>query len=190
MTLADGSQIRVRRASPNDAPALGVVGPAAYAEAYASFWDQPSAYLRQLATFGEAAFRACLEGDAARVWVAEAQGDILGFLIMNPQTPDPVTNRPGGAELARVYVLGPARRLGVGRRLLCAAIEEAAAAGCAYVWLHVLAAADWARRAYVRWGFSELGATEFTGGVADGFAGMIVMSKAVGQARRADGDSV
>ena len=185
MALSD-SGIRIRRAGPADAPALGVVGPAAYAEAYSTFWDEPSAYLRQLTSFGQAAFEACLGRPNARVWVAEAGSDIVGFLIMNLATPDPVTGRAGGAELARIYILGVARGHGVGPRLLTAAIKAARAAGCDYVWLHVLERADWARRPYARWGFREMASTRFDGGVADGFAGMRVMVREVAGASTPD----
>jgi diamine N-acetyltransferase len=44
----------VRRATAEDAYVLGVVGPAAYAEAYAYLWDRADAYSEQLQSFGRA----------------------------------------------------------------------------------------------------------------------------------------
>jgi hypothetical protein len=42
----------VRRATAGDAEALGIIGPAAYAEAYSYLWDRPDAYSDHLRTFG------------------------------------------------------------------------------------------------------------------------------------------
>jgi len=42
----------VRRAIAEDAEVLGIIGPAAYAEAYGYLWDRPDAYSEQLRTFG------------------------------------------------------------------------------------------------------------------------------------------
>jgi hypothetical protein len=38
----------VRPAVAEDASMLGIIGPAAYAEAYAYLWDRPGAYSEQL----------------------------------------------------------------------------------------------------------------------------------------------
>ncbi len=172
----DEPKILIRRAQATDLALLGVVGPAAYAEAYAYLWGNPRAFLRQLKTFSEGAFAEHLHRETARIWVAMVNGDIVGFLTMNLGAADPVTGSAGGAEIARIYILGPASRLRLGRRLLKAAMEQALAEGAAYVWLHVMASADRARRAYLQWGFSELGRTTFTGGVAAGLSEMVVMA--------------
>ena len=176
---AGSAELEIRRCRMSDIDALGVVGPAAYAEAYAYLWDDPSAFLRQLTTFSAAAFGDLLKRGDARTWVSTLDGEIVGFLTMNPGVADPVTGASGGAEIARIYILGPARRLGIGPRLLAAATEEAVRKGCTYAWLHVMASADRARGAYARWGFVELGRTVFAGGVAAGFADMVVMSRSI-----------
>jgi ribosomal protein S18 acetylase RimI-like enzyme len=177
---ADGAGVEIRRCRASDIEALGIVGPAAYAEAYGYLWDDPSAFLRQLTTFSASAFAGLLAREETRIWVATLCGDVVGFLSMNLGVADPITNADGGAEIGRIYILGPARRLRIGSRLLTAAIEEASATGCAYVWLDVMASADWARRAYAQWGFEELDGTTFTGGVAAGLADMLVMAKPTG----------
>ena len=94
-------------------------------------------------------------------------------------SPDPIRRQPGGAELPRIYLLRPARRLQVGRRLLDAAVSEAAAIGASYVWLDVMASADEARGAYMSWGFQELGTWVFRQPVARGMADMVVLAKSL-----------
>ena len=145
------ARIDVRRGLPTDPNTLGVVGPAAQH----------------------------LGRENARIWVAVVEGDIVGFLTMNLGVADPVSGANGGAEIARIYILGPARRLRVGPWLLAAALEEAVTEGCSYVWLHVMASADWARRAYVKWGFEEKGTTLYAGGVRVGFEEMVVMVRPI-----------
>ena len=53
------STATVRRATTQDADVLGIIGPAAYAEAYGYLWDRPDAYFDQLRTFGAPASRRC-----------------------------------------------------------------------------------------------------------------------------------
>ena len=92
------ARIDVRRGLPTDTNTLGVVGPAAYAEAYAYLWDDPQAFLRQLKTFSADAFAQHLGRENARIWVAVVEGDIVGFLTMNLGVADPVSRAlaPGG----------------------------------------------------------------------------------------------
>lgn len=83
-------------------------------------------------------------------------GTIVGFLSMIVGSIDPIERRPGGAEILRIYIIGPAQRTGVGRLLLDAAIHKAASEGLSHVWLDVIASATAARRAYATWVFERL----------------------------------
>jgi diamine N-acetyltransferase len=167
----------VRPAERSDLAALGVVGPAAYAEAYAYLFPSPAAYARRLATFGEAAFLDLLDRPDARVWVAESEGCVVGFLTMVVGSRDPIQQRPNGAEVPRIYLLGPARGAGLGRALLEAAIAEARREGASHVWLDAMASADWAWRTYVKWGFRKIGAVRFDGGASEELSDMVVLLK-------------
>jgi len=151
----------IRIATAEDAEVLGVIGPAAYAEAYGYLWDRPDAYSDQLRTFGPRAFESLLARPEARVWVGETGGTIVGFLSMIVGSVDPIKHRHGGAEIPRIYVIGPTQRTGLGRLLLDAAINQAASEGLSHVWLDVMASATAARRAYAKWGFREIGGRRF-----------------------------
>jgi GNAT superfamily N-acetyltransferase len=133
---------------------LGVIGPAAYAEAYGYLWDKPDTYACYLATLSADAFANLLANPNAGLWIAELGARVVGFLSMLLDSPDPVERRPGGAEIARLYLLAPARNLGLGSRLFDAATTEAREHGATYLWLEAMASAEWARIAYARWGFS------------------------------------
>jgi len=171
------SDVQIRRATVGDVGKLRVVGPATYADSYAYLWDDPVSFVRQLDTFGPSAFAELIGRDDAFVWVAESGADILGFLTMIADSPDPVRRQAGGAELARIYLVRPAQRLRLGQRLLDAAVSEATATGASYVWLDVMTSADQARRAYINWGFDETGSRVFQHPVACGMADMVVLAK-------------
>ena len=173
------SAATIRRATAEDAEVLGIIGPAAYAEAYGYLFDRPDAYSDQLGTFGQQAFDSLLARPEARVWIGEAGGTIVGFLSMIVGSVDPIERRPGGAEIPRIYIIGPAQRTGLGRLLLDAAINRAASEGLSHVWLDVMASATAARRAYAKWGFREIGTRQFEKPVKSGLSDMIVLMKEV-----------
>jgi len=106
------STATIRRANADDTEVLGIIGPAAYADAYGYLWDRPDAYSDQLRTFGPQAFESLLARPEARVWISEARGTIVGFLSMIVGSVDPIERRPGGAEIPRIYIIGPAQRTG------------------------------------------------------------------------------
>ena len=125
--------LTIRRATPSDIPTLGLIGPAAYAEAYGDWWQTPAAYFAYLEGFGAAAFEAFFALPVARVWMAEIDGAPVGFLTMRLDTPDPISGEAGGAEVGKIYMLGSVRGAGVGRALLDVAEAEARGAGAAYL---------------------------------------------------------
>jgi GNAT superfamily N-acetyltransferase len=158
----------ISRATGADAPDLGIVGPAAYAAAYHDDWDDPVGFFWQVQTFGPEAMAATLARADARVWIARQEGVGVGFLTMFVGSLEPIQHRPDGAEIPRVYLLPGARRGGIGKKLLEAAEVQARAEGCAYVWLDVMEHAEWARAAYARWGFADIGAKTFSGVLSPG----------------------
>ncbi|MEQ1610155.1 MAG: GNAT family N-acetyltransferase [Hyphomonadaceae bacterium] len=153
----------ISRATGADVPDLGIIGPAAYAAAYHDDWDDPVSFFWQVQTFGPEAMAATLARADARVWIARQEGVGVGFLTMFVRSLEPISQRPDGAEIPRVYLLPGARRGGIGKKLLEAAEAQAKAEGCAYVWLDVMEHAEWARAAYARWGFTDIGAKTFSG---------------------------
>jgi GNAT superfamily N-acetyltransferase len=175
------SDIVVTRASERDAGDLGVIGPAAYAAAYHDDWDDAVAFFHQLKTFGEDAFSQTMAREDARVWIGRQDGVGVGFLTMFVGSLEPISSRPGGAEIPRIYLLPGARRGGIGKKLLEAAEAQARAEGCSYVWLDVMEHAEWARAAYERWGFADIGGKTFAGGLRPGRSrAMRVMVKELG----------
>ena len=168
----------ITRASERDAGDLGVIGPAAYAAAYHDDWDDAVAFFHQLKTFGEDAFSQTMARPDARVWIARDEDVGVGFLTLFVGSLEPINQRSHGAEIPRIYLLPGARRGGIGKKLLEAAEAQAKAEGCDYVWLDVMEHAEWARAAYERWGFTDIGGKTFSGGLRPGRSrGMRVLVK-------------
>ncbi len=169
--------VTVRRATADDARLLGIIGPAAYAAAYSDLWDDAAAFSAQLATFGAQAFADCLATSSSRLWIAEQQDHPVGYLTLLLGVDNPLSERAHGAEIARLYLLGPAGGQGIGERLLDAAADEARAHGAAYLWLDLMAHADWARDAYARMGFRVIGTTRMTKPVKADMRDKLVMER-------------
>jgi ribosomal protein S18 acetylase RimI-like enzyme len=170
----------IRPATAADADAMGCVGPAAYAIVYAYMWDDSAAFSRQLATFSANACRDFLARPDTRAWVAEIGGDVVGFLKMVLTSPNPVDAAANGAEIPRIYLLPGSGRLGLGRRLMDAALDAARAEGQDHVWLAVKGSADNAHAAYVKWGFSLHGVVKTKKPVKAGYEALRIMIKPIG----------
>ena len=159
---ARDTAVQVRLATADDAGTLGIIGPAAYATAYADIWDDAAAFVDKLDSFSAACFAECLASPASRIWIAEQRGKAVGYLTLVLDSPSPITHRARGAEITRFYLLGPASGQGIGKTLFDAACTEARAHGAAYLWLDLMAHADWAREAYERLGLRVTGSTQMT----------------------------
>jgi len=153
-----------------------VIGPAAYAQAYGHIWGDAAAYTAQLETFGAAAFAEWMAGEDRLCWLATADGAPAGFATLRLESPDPVRGAPGGAELARLYLLGPARGRGLGRALFDAACAAAARGGARHLWLDAMVSAPWAWRAYERWGMRRIGPQRFDRPVLEEHRAMLVLA--------------
>lgn len=91
----------IRIATPDDVETLGIVAPAACAEAYGGCWRNPAAFARYLATFGPRPFAEALARSDTCLRVAEMDGAIVGFATLILDAVDPIRRRAGGALLSR-----------------------------------------------------------------------------------------
>ncbi|WP_105382355.1 GNAT family N-acetyltransferase [Neorhizobium alkalisoli] len=167
----------IRKASAADVDVLAVIGPAAYAASYGYLWNDGSRFAEHLVTFGSQAFEEFLARADTELWVAQMGGSIVGFLSMIIGSPNPISQEPNGAEIPRIYLLPQAQGSGLGRQLLEAAVTEARERGVGHIWLDVMASADRAKAAYLKWGFSVLGTRMFSKPVRAGYEDMLVLIK-------------
>lgn len=107
----------IRSAQKKDAEVLGIVGPAAYASAYADIWEDAPALVDKLETFSAKSFANCLAASNSRVLIAEQQSKLIGYLTLLLDSASPLSKRVRGAEITRFYLRGPASGQGIGKAL-------------------------------------------------------------------------
>lgn len=120
--------VEIRRAGPDDAAALALVGRATFLETYAGQLDVANILAHCAHEHAPERYAAWLADDGYRIWLAEAaQGRApLGYAVV--AAPDlPVATGPGDVELKRFYVLSRLHGQGLGWRLMEAVAADARA---------------------------------------------------------------
>jgi ribosomal protein S18 acetylase RimI-like enzyme len=141
--------LRIRRATPADARGIARVHVRAWREAYANVFS--SYLLESLSVSGRADRWARILATGVDVWVAEADGRIVGWASAGPsRDQDP----PAPLELQGIYVLRDYYGSGAGQRLLDAALGDSAA----FLW--VLGDNPRAQAFYRRNGFTTDGTSK------------------------------
>jgi ribosomal protein S18 acetylase RimI-like enzyme len=161
MTSRASSPITMRLATPDDAALLASFGAATFSATFAQE-NTPAHMADYLATsFGEAVQRAELADARHVVWLAESDGETVGYVMLR-LGPAPDSVRDSDAiEIARLYAAPHKIGAGIGAALMQRSLREAAARGKHTIWLGV-----WERNAraiafYRRWGFTETGTQTF-----------------------------
>lgn len=94
-------------------------------------------------------FRNLLARRDTELWVAEAEGEVVGYAV--------AWYVLGEAELGNVAVAGGWRRRGIGSRLLRWAVERSRARGTRRLYLEVRESNEGAQELYERHGFVQIG---------------------------------
>jgi ribosomal protein S18 acetylase RimI-like enzyme len=154
------SKIVIRRAQSGDAQALAALGARTFADTFAHLYPP-----QDLEDFlGEAytpeAFARFLTRPGQAMWIAEQDGEAVGYAHAGPcALPHPhVTERCG--ELKRLYVSKASQGSGLGGHLLEVALDWLEAPG-RRLWIGVWSENFGAQRLYGRYGFTKVGEYEF-----------------------------
>ncbi len=143
----------IRPANPDDAPAIAAIHAASWQQAYRGI--MPDAFLDGLTSVSRLPmWRDILDGQrpGVQVWVAEAAGDIAGFVSFGPVVSDPATG-----DLTTLYLHPERTGRGIGRLLLARAVSEMRGAGYRTARLQVLRDNGRARRVYEAAGWTSDG---------------------------------
>lgn len=143
----------IRRAEPDDAPAMHEVAKRASIRAYGDFID-PATMLATLDERGPERFRTALADATTEGFVLEVDGRIAGYAIVLP------ARRSEDAELgelASLYVDPPAQGAGVGTALLARAEEALRERGFTEAMARVYADNGHGRAFYERRGWTTDG---------------------------------
>jgi len=155
------SSIALRRAAPADAARLASFAATAFTDTFAA-QNTAEDMVAYLATaFGEPIQRAELTDPQCTVFLAERDGEIVGYaMLRDGPTPACVTD-PSAIEIARLYAGQRWIGAGIGALLMQRCLVEAASRGRRTIWLGV-----WERNVraigfYQRWQFSIVGSQAF-----------------------------
>jgi GNAT superfamily N-acetyltransferase len=135
-----GESYFLRKATPDDVGAVARIWHVGWADGHLGHVPAELVRHRSEESFATRA-RERIEG----TWVAEAQGQILGFVVIK------------GDELEQIYVDRKARGTGVAAVLLRQAEVEIRKAGHRRAWLAVVAGNQRARSFYARLGWRDAG---------------------------------
>jgi GNAT superfamily N-acetyltransferase len=154
----------IRRAGPADAETLAEIGAATFTETFGHLY--PAADLERFLAeaYSLESTRADLAHPAKAAWLAEADGETIGYALAGPCAlpHDEVT--PACGELKRLYLRRGRQNGGVGRRLFAETMAWLQADGPRTVWIGVWSENHGAQRFYARHGFEQVGAYGFAVG--------------------------
>ena len=153
---------RLRRAGPEDAQALSVVGTATFLESYAGVIDGMALVRHCVDKQSASAYGDALSDADQALWLAELEPGRapIGYLHVTP--PDlPIETRDGDIEIKRIYVLATQQRAGLGRQLLNTAALHAREQRARRLLLGVYKKNEPALAFYDRVGFERVGEREF-----------------------------
>ena len=154
----------LRRAGPDDAATVAALGAATFVETFGRLYA-PEELARFLAeAHGVERARADLLDPEKAIWLLEAAGEAVGYVLAGPcDLPHPET-AAGDGEIKRLYLLQRAQSGGWGGRLFDAALGWLQADGPRAVWIGVWSENYGAQRFYARRGFVKVGEYGFAVG--------------------------
>jgi len=152
--------ITIRLANADDAAALESAGRETFTQAFGHLYPP-----KDLKAFLDSAhlaenYRAWIASEAYGVWIAEQDGQTVGYAVAGTcDLPHPEVT-PTCGELKRVYLLKRAQNGGAGTRLMSACFDWLAKPG-RRLWIGVWSQNHGAQRLYERLGFTKVGEYEF-----------------------------
>jgi ribosomal protein S18 acetylase RimI-like enzyme len=156
----------IRRAGPQDAPALARIGATTFAETFAHLYPPKdlAAFLAEAHSVGRAS--ADIADPAKAAWLVEDGGEVIGYALAGPaKLPHPEVTAACG-ELDRFYLKAGRQGGGLGTRLFAEVMAWLERDGPRRVWIGVWSENRGAVRFYERQGFAVVGTYEFIVGQA------------------------
>lgn len=155
------SDIVIREATAADVAAISAVGHESFRSAYENTCEPDDLILHLDEFFSEAAIHGEMRKPGHCYLLASNSAHPAGFVKIRESARPIEIPATRALELNQVYVLPDQQRYGIGGKLIKAATQFAAGKSADGVWLTVWKHAPWAVNCYRKYGFEELGTTEF-----------------------------
>jgi ribosomal protein S18 acetylase RimI-like enzyme len=161
MTSHALSPVTIRLATPADATLLASLAATAFSDTFAAGNTADDMALYMAGAFGESIQHAELSDPRHIVFLAERDGEAVGYVMLREGPTPNVVVEADALEIARLYAVKHLIGAGIGATLMQRSLDEAAARGKSTIWLGV-----WERNAraiafYERWGFADVGSQSF-----------------------------
>ena len=158
---APDTDIVLRRASAGDAARIATFAAASFTDTFAT-QNRPEDMATYLAeAFGEAVQRAELSDPDCTVFIAERDGEIVGYAMLRDGPHPPCVADANAIEIARLYAGQRWIGAGIGALLMQRCLVEASSRGRRTIWLGVWERNVRAIAFYQRWHFSIVGSQPF-----------------------------
>ena len=153
--------VAIRRATPADAPVLAALGAHTFIESFGQLYspEDLQAFLDE--SHSEAAYAKVLADPGCGLWLAERDGEAIGYAQAGPCGLPHADVRPGDGELKRLYLRRDAQNGGVGAQLFDQALAWLERDGPRTLWISVWSENFGAQRFYARHGFAKAGEYDF-----------------------------
>lgn len=148
----------IRRATPDDAPALAALGAATFTETFGHLYPPEDLQTFLVGSHSVDAWTRTLADAERATWVAElADSTSIGFMVVGA-CKLPIENRePAAGEIQQLYVLARYHNLRLGSRLMDLGLEWLEAQGRTPLYIGVWSENLGAQRFYGRYGFDKVG---------------------------------
>jgi ribosomal protein S18 acetylase RimI-like enzyme len=160
--------LNIRTATDADIPTLSRIGHQTFVETFLDGFRIPYSQ-SDLASFlpaayGEDAIAGYQANPEYQHFVAESDGEPIGYALVGPNGLPHEDARPEDGELKRIYLLKSAQGLGAGKALYDASINWLERNGPRRIWLGVWSGNEKAQGFYARNGFAKVGEYKFVVG--------------------------
>ena len=161
MTPVAPPTITIRRATTEDAALLATLAASTFYDTFAADNTPQDMGEYMASAYGDAAQRAELADPRHTVFLAERDGEPIGFAMLREGPPPDGVRDTDSIEIMRLYAVKRFIGGGVGATLMQRCLDEAASRGKSTIWLGVWEHNAKAIAFYRRWGFTAVGTQPF-----------------------------